>query len=184
MNTKNRHIALAAAVICAAALAGCGHDNAKTTVSYLVNHPDKIQDQQNWCGQQAHPSMIYGCQAIRNAKILQGMPDLLAEIGKPQPLRHVTFEDVMGSLAMQDAVSAPVQKLPNYQKLPRVALDRKVMQQYPHHPYTHKQIYDIINWCGAQARLDNEPPGPMSVGKSETCHNVARAVVQFGTYFR
>jgi hypothetical protein len=182
MNTKNRHIALAAAVICAAALAGCGHDNAKTTVSYLVNHPDKIQDQQNWCGQQAHPSMIYGCRAIENAKVILRLPKMLAEVGKPQPIQQATFADQIGSLAAGEAgeekafaAKAPKNVLAHYQALAEEAADKKLEQQYPKHPYSEKQEMDLLYWCTTQARLGNIAYEQAPVIDSPICQSGWRA---------
>ena len=149
-----------------ATLAGCGHDNSKTTVSYLLKHPDKIQSQQNWCGQQPHPSMIYGCRAIANAKLIQKDPKLVSQIGKSSPITNGTFQSITGSWLAGDASYAQNRaaktthnQLSYYQELARATADRKLMGQYPAHPYSGPQITALIYWCLAQSRFQNLPLG-------------------------
>lgn len=71
--------------ICAAALTSCGKpDPANTKVDYLLAHPEALQSQQNWCGKQGNPQMVYGCQSGAIADFLI-QRKLAGWLSKPEP---------------------------------------------------------------------------------------------------
>lgn len=81
-------------VICAASLAACGGkpDPANAKVDYFLAHPEALQSQQNWCGKQGNPQMIYGCQSGAIADFLIDRK-LAGWVTKPEPMpgRDVTY---------------------------------------------------------------------------------------------
>lgn len=74
-------------VACAVSLVACGGkpDPATMKVAYFLVHPDAIQTQQNWCGKQGNPRMIYGCQSGAIADFLV-QRKLAGWVTKPEPM--------------------------------------------------------------------------------------------------